>query len=127
MGYAALGLTMVGLAAGFTSRLKVLLLLVGAVFLLSIGFSLQSGFTFVWTAAIVMIAQTILQSCYVAGLVVRSVLHPAQFSELESEAEPSDAAGEPSAKAFGKTSKTRRLQRLFAQGTVRGQLPSRQP
>jgi hypothetical protein len=121
MGYAALVLAILGLAAGLTSRLKILLVHVAIVFLLSIGFSLQAGFTFLWTAAIVMIAQTILQSSYLAGLVIRAVLRPAQFPAFDGEA--SDApAGERSVKAFDRLSKTPRSQRPFAQGIVRGQL-----
>ncbi|WP_316195488.1 MULTISPECIES: hypothetical protein [unclassified Bradyrhizobium] len=120
MGYAALVLAILGLAAGLTSRLKILLVHVAIVFLLSIGFSLQAGFTFLWTAAIVMIAQTILQSSYLAGLVIRAVLRPAQFPAFD---DASDApAGERSVKAFDRLSKIPRSQRPFAQGIVRGQL-----
>lgn len=121
MGYAALVLAMLGLVAGLTSRLKILLVHVAVVFLLSIVFSLQAGFTFLWTAAIVMIAQTILQSSYLVGLVIRALLFPAQLPALDDEA--SDApSGERSVTAFDRPSKTRRSPRPFAQGIVRGQL-----
>ena len=119
MAFAALGLIVLGLSAGLMSRLKGLLLLVGTVFLLSIGFSLRSGFGFLGTAAVVVIAQTILQSCYLLGVVIHTLLNPSQVAQSESETDAMDPAGSASANAFGKSDKPQRLLRPFAHGTVR--------
>jgi hypothetical protein len=119
MVFAALGLMVLGLSAGLMSRLKVLLLLVCAILLFSIGFSLRSGFSFLGTVAIVVIAQTILQGCYLLGVVIHALLSPLQVAQSESEAEAMDPAGSASANAFGRSDKPHRLLRPFVQGTVR--------
>jgi lysylphosphatidylglycerol synthetase-like protein (DUF2156 family) len=131
MAYAAFGLTILGLSAGLMSRLKVLVLLVCSVLLLSIGFSLQSGFGLLGTIVLVVIAQTILQSCYLLGVAIHTLLSPSQVSpsqvaRSESETEAVDPAGSASASAFARPRKTRRWLRPFAQGPVRSELSSRQ-
>jgi hypothetical protein len=131
MAYAALGLTILGLSAGLMSRLKVLLLLVCAVVLLSIGFSFQSGFSVLGTVAIIVTAQAILQSCYLLGVAIHTLLSPSQVSpsqvaRSETETEAMDPAGSASASAFGRPGKARRWLRPFAQGPVRSELSSRQ-
>jgi hypothetical protein len=73
MGYAAIGLCIFGFAVGLTFRLRAFLLFVGLVLIASIVFSLGSGFSFLSTLMVVMAAQTILQSSYFIGLVVRTI------------------------------------------------------
>jgi hypothetical protein len=156
MAYAAFGLTILGLSVGLLSRLRVLLLLVCVVFLLSIGFSLQSSFSVLGTVVIVVIAQAILQSCYLLGVAIHTLLGPwqvgpwqvgpwqvgpwqvgpwqvgpwqvgpSQVAPSESETEAMDPAGSASASAFGRPRKPRRWLRPFAQGPVRTELSSRQ-
>lgn len=72
MGYAAAALAILGIAVGASFRLQILLLVIGLVFLISIVLSISSGFTFVHTALTVIVAQTILQSCYFLGSVARA-------------------------------------------------------
>jgi len=74
MGYAAVALALLGVAVGAMFRLKILLLIVGLVLLVSFTFSVASGYTFLHTAATIMVTQTILQSCYFIGCVARSML-----------------------------------------------------
>ena len=126
MAYAALVLAVLGLSAGLLSRLKVLLLLVLAVFLLSIGYSLRGGFSFLETAAIVVIAQAILQICYLLGVAIHTMLSPSEVLQSNGEADSMDSAGKVSASALGRPRKTRGLLRPFAQRIVRSELPSRQ-
>ncbi len=72
MGYAAVALVIVGFAIGLLSRLKILLLVIGPLFLVSLVFSLGSGFSLLNTALTVVVTQTILQSSYFLGLVVHA-------------------------------------------------------
>jgi hypothetical protein len=118
--YAALGLTILGLSAGLMSRLRVLLLLVGIVLLLSIGISIRGGFSFLGSVAVIVIAQTILQICYVLGVAIHTILLPSQAARSETEAV--DPAGIASVNAFARL----RLTRPFGQGHVRSQFSSRQ-
>ena len=74
MGYAVVALALLGVAIGAMFRLKTLLLIVGLVLLVSFAFSVVSGYTFLHTAATIMITQTILQSCYFIGCVARAML-----------------------------------------------------
>ncbi|MET0675220.1 MAG: hypothetical protein ABW175_05420 [Bradyrhizobium sp.] len=124
MVYAALGLTILGLSAGLMSRLKVLLLLVGIVLLLSIMISVRGGFSFLGSVAVIVIAQTILQSSYLVGVAIHTMLTPSQAARSESES--MDPAGGPPLNAFGRLRATLRLTRPLAQGGVRGQFSSRQ-
>jgi hypothetical protein len=72
MGYAAIGLGILGFAVGLTFRLKALLLFVGLVLIASIVFSIGSRFHFLHALLTIMVAQTILQSCYFLGLAARA-------------------------------------------------------
>lgn len=119
MAFAALGMVVLGLSAGLMSRLKGLLLLVCAVFLLSIGFSLRSGFGFLGTVGVVVIAQTIFQSCYLLGVVIHTLLSPSQVALSECETEAVDPSVSASTNAFGRSDRPHRLLRPFVQGAVR--------
>jgi hypothetical protein len=72
MEYAAVALVLVGVAIGLLSRLTVLSFVVGFVFLASLVFSLGSGFSFLNAALTVVVTQTLLQSSYFLGLLVRA-------------------------------------------------------
>jgi hypothetical protein len=72
MGYAAISLAILGFAVGAVFRLKVLLLILGLLFLASIVFSLARGFNFLDTALTIMVVQTVLQGSYFLGLVARA-------------------------------------------------------
>lgn len=124
MVFAALGLAILGLSAGLMSRLKVLLLLVGIVLLLSIGMSVRGGFSFLGSVAVVVIAQTILQFCYVLGVAIHTLVLPSQAARSGSEA--IDPAAGASASAFGRLRMALGLTRPFGQGAARGQFSSRQ-
>lgn len=73
MGYAAITLAILGFAVGVMFRLKTLLLILGLLLLVSIIFSVGSGFTFFDAALTIMVAQTIIQGSYFLGLVARAV------------------------------------------------------
>lgn len=73
MGYAAIGLAILGFAIGVTFSLKVLLTFVGLVFILSVAFSLHHGFTFLETALTILVAQSILQVAFLLGAAARTV------------------------------------------------------
>jgi hypothetical protein len=73
MGYAAIAVAIFGFAVGLKFRLKILLLCVGVILIASIVFSISLGFGFLSTLLTTMAAQTILQSSYFLGLVVRSI------------------------------------------------------
>lgn len=122
--YAALGLTILGLSAGLMSRLRVLLLLVGIVFLLSIGVSIRGGFSFLGSVAVIVIAQTILQTCYVLGVAIHTIFLPSQAARSETEA--MDPAAGTSVNAFARLRMTLRFTRPFGQDPVRSQFSSRQ-
>ena len=70
---ATIAVTLLGLAAGVLFRLKVLLLLAGLVLIISMVFSVNSGFTFLHAAITVMVAQMLLQGSYFLGLLIRSI------------------------------------------------------
>jgi hypothetical protein len=80
MGYAAIGLAILGFAIGVTFRFKVLLTFVGLLLIFSVAASLDRGFTFLETALTVMVAQTILQGTYFLGLVAKSVFERTNVS-----------------------------------------------
>jgi len=73
MGFAAIGLSMLGFAIGVLFRLRLMLLAVALLLLTSIVFSVSRGFNFLDTAVMVMAAQTILQGSYFLGLVARTM------------------------------------------------------
>jgi hypothetical protein len=75
MGYAAIAVAIFGFVLGLKFRLKILLLFVGFTLLASIVFSIGSGFGVLNTFLTIMAAQTIFQSSYFLGLVVRAILH----------------------------------------------------
>lgn len=78
MGNAAVALAIMGFAVGVLFRLKILLLILALLLMASIVFSLTRGFTFPDTALTIMAAQTIVQSSYFLGLVVRAIVAAAQ-------------------------------------------------
>ena len=71
--YAAIALAILGVAVGIAFRYRVLLPIVGVLFVASVVFSLARGFDFLDTALTVLLAQTILQGSYFLGLVIRAV------------------------------------------------------
>jgi len=73
MVYGAIALAMVGIAVGLVFRLKILLSILALLLLVSIMFSVGSGFGFLETALTIMVGQTILQASYFLGLVIRAV------------------------------------------------------
>jgi hypothetical protein len=82
MGDAAITLAIMGFAVGALFRLKILLSILALVLVASIGFSLARGFSFLDTALTIMAVQSIVQSSYFLGLVVRAVLTAAQRMRL---------------------------------------------
>jgi hypothetical protein len=70
---AAIALAIVGVAIGLVFRLKVLLSILAMLLVVSIGFSVDRGFSFLDTALTIMVVQTILQASYFLGLVIRAV------------------------------------------------------
>jgi hypothetical protein len=118
MEYAAVVLAIVGFAVGLTSRMKVLLPVVGMLFLASLGVSIGQGFTFLGSVLTVMMAQTVLQACYFLGLVAKAVFYSAQNSGTRGA--PPPATARTNAKVFDTPSRTRRLPRRFAQGIAQG-------
>jgi hypothetical protein len=73
MGYAAIALAILGFAVGILFRFKILLLFIVLLLLVSVVFSLVRGFNFPDTVLMIMVAQTILQSSYFLGLVIRAI------------------------------------------------------
>jgi lysylphosphatidylglycerol synthetase-like protein (DUF2156 family) len=121
MGYALLALALVGFATGFAFRLKTLLLLVFAVFLLSLAFSFRFGFTLSRAAMTVVILQAVLQSCYLLGLVVHEVLGRLPSKPSGRDISPSDRVEDPLAKSFDGPSKIRRWRRPLTEGPIGSQ------
>jgi hypothetical protein len=78
MGDAAIALALLGFAVGALFRLRILLSILALLLVASIVFSVARGFGFLDTALIIMAAQSIVQSSYFLGLVVRAVLTAAQ-------------------------------------------------
>ncbi|NOJ43686.1 hypothetical protein [Bradyrhizobium australiense] len=72
MVYAAAILALIGFATGLWFRLRFLLAILALLLLLSIFFSISSGFGFLDTALTIMAAQTITQAGYFLGLVARA-------------------------------------------------------
>jgi hypothetical protein len=78
MGDAAIALALLGFAVGALFRLRILLLILALLLVASIVFSVAHGFSFLDTALTIMAVQSIVQSSYFLGLVVRAVLTAAQ-------------------------------------------------
>jgi hypothetical protein len=78
MGDAAIALALLGFAVGALFRLRILLSILALLLVVSIVFSVARGFGFLDTALIIMAVQSIVQSSYFLGLVVRAVLTAAQ-------------------------------------------------
>jgi hypothetical protein len=78
MGDAAIALALLGFAVGALFRLRILLSILALLLVASIVFSVARGFGFLDTALIIMAVQSIVQSSYFLGLVVRAVLTAAQ-------------------------------------------------
>jgi hypothetical protein len=74
MGYAAIGLAVLGFAVGIMFRLQVLLIVVGLLLLASILFALGSGLSFLDGLLTIMVVQTIVQGSYFLGLIARAAL-----------------------------------------------------
>lgn len=72
MGYAAIALALLGFVAGLLFRLRILLSILALILLLSIIFSVSSGFSFLGTTFTILVAQTIAQGSYFLGLVART-------------------------------------------------------
>jgi hypothetical protein len=79
---AAITLAIMGFAVGALFRLKILLSILALLLVASIVFSLARGFSFLDTALTIMAVQSIVQSSYFLGLVVRAVLTAAQRMRL---------------------------------------------
>jgi hypothetical protein len=73
MEHAAIVLAILGFAVGMVFRLKMLLLIIALVLLVSVVLSFVCDFTFPDAVLIIMVAQTILQTSYFLGLVVRVI------------------------------------------------------
>jgi hypothetical protein len=73
MGNAAVALAIIGFAVGMVFRLWMLLPILALLLLVSIVFSIVSGFTFLDTALMIMAAQAIVQGGYFLGLVIRAL------------------------------------------------------
>jgi hypothetical protein len=73
MGNAAVALAVFGFAVGIVFRLRILLPILVLLLLVSIVFSLVSGFNFRDTALTIVAAQAIVQSSYFLGLVIRAL------------------------------------------------------
>ena len=126
MGYMAIVLAIVGLVTGLMFRTRILLAIVALLLLVSVGFAVSSGYSFLNTALTVLIAQTILQASYFLGLVVAASFHrlvprhgsvdAAQPIGLERA-----LAGEEPAMVFDTPSKTSHLPHLFARGIAQDQ------
>jgi hypothetical protein len=74
MGYAALVLAMIGFAIGTRFRIQVLLPVLVLLLLVSIAMSVARGFSILEAALTVILAQTIVQCSYFAGLLAHSIL-----------------------------------------------------
>jgi hypothetical protein len=72
IGYAAVGLSVVGFVVGLTLRFRALLIFVGLVLIASIVYSIQAGYGFFSTFLNIMTAEAILQGSYFAGLAART-------------------------------------------------------
>jgi hypothetical protein len=74
MGYAALGLSIVGFVTGLTAPFKVLLVFILLVFLGSVGFVIANGSSFPRAVLTIVAAQTIIQTSYFIGAATRHAL-----------------------------------------------------
>ncbi len=73
MPYATIALAVLGFVVGVIFRLKVLLPILGLLFLVSLVLSLVQGLNFADTALSIMLVQTTVQGSYFLGLVARSI------------------------------------------------------
>lgn len=73
MEYAAIILALVGFLTGVLFRLRFLMVVLALLLVVSLVFSVASGFSFLETALTIMAAQTIAQGSYFVGLVARAV------------------------------------------------------
>jgi hypothetical protein len=71
--YSAIGLAVIGIAAGLLFRWKVLLPVIVLVPIAAIGISISRGFGYQEMAIVVIAAETILQGSYFVGLLIRVV------------------------------------------------------
>jgi len=78
MGYAAIALATLGFAVGLVFRIKVLLAIVALLVVVSVVVSVAQDFSFLETALLIMVAQSIVQASYFLGLVMRAFFCDAQ-------------------------------------------------
>ena len=71
--YSAIGLAVMGVAAGLAFRWKVLLPVIVLLPLAAIMFSVSRGFSYKDTAIVILVAEGIVQVGYFAGLLIRSI------------------------------------------------------
>ena len=95
MEYAALLIGLSGLVTGMMFRLRVLLTLVAALLVATIAVAIDSRYSFLGTALMILAAQTILQASYFLGLVLAALIAPAEQRHDSDYAElrPGSAAG----------------------------------
>jgi hypothetical protein len=77
MGNAAVALSILGFAVGMVFRFRILLPILALLLLVSLVFSLVSGFTFFDTALTIVAAQAIVQGSYFLGLLIRALFSAA--------------------------------------------------
>lgn len=73
MGYAAIALAIIGFAVGVVFQFRVLLPILGVLFVASIVFSLVQNLGLFETAVTVIAVQSIVQASYFLGLVARAI------------------------------------------------------
>ena len=74
MVWTAIALAISGVAAGILLQLKIFLPIVGLLLVGSGAFSLANGFSFLDAALTIIVTQTILQSGYFLGVVIRIIV-----------------------------------------------------
>ena len=130
MGYAAIALAIMGLVTGIMFRTRVLLAIVALLLPVSVGVAASRGFSFLGTALIIMIAQTILQTSYFLGLLAADSFHRLVGRRSSARTPPSGLeqalVGEKQVMAFDTPNKTPHLPRLFARGIAQDRSPCRQ-
>jgi hypothetical protein len=77
MGNAAVALSILGFAVGMVFRFWILLPILALLLLVSLVFSLVSGFTFFDTTLTIVAAQAIVQGSYFLGLLIRALFSAA--------------------------------------------------
>ena len=73
IGYAVIGIGLVGFVVGLMLHLKTFLISVGLVLIASVVYSVDAGLGFISTFLNIMMSEVILQGSYFAGLAARSL------------------------------------------------------